>query len=66
MYTQPDTLGSTNEIVTVTVEMATITGLHPGVTYMFSVVAFNEIGDSDPSEVIAVTTHEEGISMNTH
>ena len=62
MYTQPGFLGSTNEVVTVTIEMATITELHPGVTYMFTVVAFNNIGDSDPSDETAVTTLEEGIS----
>ena len=60
MYTQPDFLGSIDEVVNVTVEMAIITGLHPGVTYMFTVVAFNEIGDSNP-ERIAVATPEEGI-----
>ena len=31
-------------------EMFLIAGLHPGVTYNFSVVAFNDIGDSDPVE----------------
>ncbi len=44
----------------VAIEMAVITGLHPGVTYNFTVVAFNEIGDSDPSVLTMVTTLEEG------
>ena len=37
-----------------------ITGLHPGVTYSFTVVAFNEIGDSPASEVGQVRTLDEG------
>ena len=61
MYTQPDFLGSTDEVVTVTVEYATIAGLHPGVTYRFTVVAFNEIGDSVPSDPAKVQTKDEGI-----
>ena len=41
--------------------MAVITGLHPGVTYNFTIVAFNDIGDSTPSNIAAVTTQEEGM-----
>ena len=37
-----------------------IIGLHPGTTYNFTVVAFNDIGDSLPSDVAAVRTLDEG------
>ena len=53
------------QVVNSTVEMADITGLHPGVTYNFTVVAFNEIGDSTPSDMVSVTTLEEGVLVNT-
>ena len=46
------------QVVNSTVEMADITGLHPGVTYNFTVVAFNEIGDSTPSDTTSVSTEE--------
>ena len=60
MYQRPSFLGGTDEIVNASIEMEVITGLHPGVTYNFTVVAFNDIGDSDPSEVLPVPTLEEG------
>ena len=34
--------------------------LVPGITYNFTVVAFNEIGDSPPSDVAQVRTLDEG------
>lgn len=40
----------------------TITGLHPGVTYNLTVVAFNTIGESLPSDVAQVRTTDEGDS----
>ena len=49
------------QVVNSTVEMADITGLHPGVTYNFTVVAFNEIGDSSPSNIASIRTLEEGM-----
>ncbi len=45
----------------VEIEMVVITGLHPGVTYNFTVVAFNEIGVSNSSVITMVTTEEEGV-----
>ena len=60
MYQQPASLGGDIQIVNSTVEMADITGLQPGVTYNFTVVAFNEIGDSIPSNVASIRTLEEG------
>lgn len=62
-YSQPPFLGGVGEIEQVTIEMAKIIGLHPGVRYNFIVVAFNEIDDSDPSDVAMVTTLEEGTHL---
>ena len=53
------------QVVNSTVEMADITELHPGVTYNFTVVAFNEIGDSTPSDTASVSTAAEGVLVNT-
>ena len=61
MYTEPDFLNSTMVVVNATEESVEISGLHPGVTYSFTVVAFNDIGDSVPSEDYSVRTLEEGI-----
>ena len=59
-YQQPAFLDPSSgvQVVNSTVEMADITGLHPGVTYNFTVVAFNEIGDSTPSDTASVSTEE--------
>ena len=67
MYQQPAFLDSSSgvQVVNSTVEMADITGLHPGVTYNFTVVAFNEIGDSAPSDMVSVTTLEEGAFISS-
>ena len=43
-----------------TEEMVTITELLAGVNYTFTVIAFNEIGASAPSEPLTVRTLEEG------
>ncbi len=65
-YSDPPFLpGGGVEVEVVLIEMAVITGLRPGVTYNFTVVAFNEIGDSDPSVVTMVTTLEEGTCVIT-
>ena len=64
MYQQPAFLGSDMQVVNSTVEMADITELHPGVTYNFTVVAFNEIGDSTPSNIASTRTLEEGMLVN--
>ena len=59
-YTRPSFLGGTVMTINSTVETVTITGLHPGVAYSFSVVAFNDIGNSASDNVI-VTTVETGM-----
>ena len=38
----------------------TVTGLHPFVNYTFTVIAFNEIGDSERSVAVSVLTNEAG------
>ena len=47
-------------VLNATEERADISGLHPGVPYEFTVVGFNDIGDSVPSEVFSQTMDEEG------
>ena len=62
MYRNPDFLDTNRDlqVVNTTIEMAIITGLHPGVTYNFTIVAFNDIGDSTPSITAPITTLDEG------
>ena len=43
-----------------TEETIVVTGLHPGVEYVFTVVAENDIGESVPSDPERATTLEEG------
>ena len=60
-YSQPAFLNTTGTFVLETTDTSLdIIGLHPGITYNFTVVAFNDIGDSLPSDVAAVTTLDEG------
>ena len=65
MYTQPAFLDANRDLQVnnTTNEMAMITGLHPGVTYNFTIVAFNEIGDSTPSVTTPVRTLDEGTHL---
>ena len=66
MYTRPDFLigsGSgedENVVLSTSRERLVVTGLHPGVQYIFTVVAVNEIGDSLPSDPETTRTLEEG------
>lgn len=62
-YNQPSFLGGGGVVVNSSQEMVNITDLRPGVLYGFTVIAFNEIGDSIPSEVAMVTTLEEGMLL---
>ena len=62
-YNQPVFLSGGGVVVYSSEEMVTITGLRPGVLYGFAVIAFNEIGDSRPSEIAMVTTTEEGNTL---
>lgn len=61
MYMEPDFLRGT--LVTLPSNRTTleVTNLVPGVTYNFTVVAFNNIGDSPQSDIAPVRTLDEGI-----
>ena len=59
-YIEPSFLGGTDVTINSTVETVNITGLHPGAAYTFEVVAFNDIGESAPGNVM-VTTVETGM-----
>ena len=63
MYSEPSFLGGDMIVLNTTEERANISGLHPGVIYEFTVVAFNGIGDSVLSEVFKQITDEEGIFL---
>ena len=54
--------GFAGERVTLNVskEMVNVTNLLPGVTYMFTVVAYNDIGNSTESEPTPLSTLDEG------
>ena len=59
-YTQPIFAGG-ETIVNSTVDVIiALNGLYPGVTYNFTVIAYNVIGNSIPSEVTEIITIEEG------
>lgn len=69
MFTRPDFLtgsgsgsGDGMMVVNSPEEAVVITGLHPGEEYVFTVVAFNDIGDSQPSSELTARTLEEGES----
>ena len=48
------------------VEMADITGLVPGVSYTFTVTAYNRTGESAPSDPLTVRTQDGGKSKLSH
>ena len=52
--------GNLTRVVNATIEMANITDLFPGVDYTFTVIAYNEIGPSVPSDPLTVRTVDEG------
>lgn len=59
-YTQPIFAGG-ETIMNSTVDvMIALSGLFPGVTYNFTVIAYNAIGNSTPSEPREISTVEEG------
>ena len=58
-YTEPDFLGVVMTVLR-SGETVVVTGLHPGVEYVFTVVAENNIGQSVPSDAERATTLEEG------
>ena len=65
-YQNPNCLVTANGVpqnvtVTSTEEQVTITGLHPGEYYTFTIIAINNICPSQPSEPISMRTLEEGM-----
>lgn len=64
-YNQPDFAGGMAEVLNVTEVEANVTGLYPGATYNFTVVAFNEVGNSSLSAATQFRTVEEGKSLFT-
>ena len=46
------------------VTMVNVTELYPGVMYNFTVLAFNEVGNSSSSDVTSFRTLEEGESLS--
>ena len=61
-YNEPQFFGSNEIILTVMGSMGArfVSGLHPGVYYNFTVIAFNEEGNSSRSQPLTVLTFEEG------
>jgi hypothetical protein len=62
-YNQPDFATGEMMIVNTIGTMANITELYPGVTYNFTITAFNEVGNSSSSTVISFRTLEESKSL---
>ena len=65
MYIEQEfTIGEQERVVNISehVEMADITGLAPGVDYTFTVTAYNERGESAPSNPLTVRTQDGGKS----
>jgi len=65
-YQNPDCLvnaGGAERNVTVNsgVEQVLVTNLHPGENYSFTIIAYNDICPSQPSEPVSVRTMEEGM-----
>lgn len=61
MYTEPDFLRGNPVTLPSNRTTLEVTNLVPGVTYNFTVVAFNNIGDSPQSNIAPVRTLDEGI-----
>ena len=59
-YNQPVFAGGERVTLNVTEEMVNVTNLLPGVIYNFTVIAYNDIGNSAESETTPLSTLEEG------
>ena len=62
LYNQPSYAVGLMIVLTVNKTMANVTELYPGVTYNFTVIAFNDVGNSSQSAVTPFMTLEEGKS----
>ena len=63
IYNQPSFAGGEMIVLDVPTEMAEVFELLPGVTYNFTVIAYNALGNSTESEVFSITTLEEGSTV---
>ena len=59
-YNQPDFAGGERITLNVSEEMVNVTNLFPGFTYNFTVIGYNDIGNSTESESAPLSTLEEG------
>ena len=59
-FSDPPFLNGTQRTVSSSDEQELIDNLHPGVTYNFTVTAFNEIGFGSESGALLLLTFEEG------
>ena len=62
LYNQPDFAGGMMMVLNVMETLANVTELYPGVRYNFTVLAFNEVGNSSSSIITQFRTLEEGKS----
>ena len=59
-YSQPRFAGGEMMMLQTVVTMVNVTELYPGVTYNFTILAFNEVGNSSSSDVTPFRTLDEG------
>ena len=62
-YNRPVFAGGERIILNISEEMVNVTNLLPGVIYNFTVIAYNDIGNSTASETTPLSTLEEGESI---
>lgn len=60
IYVQPTFAGGERFVKSTSDVAITLTELFPGVAYNFTVIAYNDIGNSTESEAIHIRTLEEG------
>ena len=58
-YNQPVFAGGEVVMLNTVIALVNVTELYPGVTYNFTVIAFNEVGNSSSSAIIPSRTLEE-------
>ena len=66
LYNQPNFAGGEMVTQNVSKERVNVTDLFPGVTYNFTVIAYNGIGNSTESELTPLRTLDEGIHITVH
>ena len=66
IYKHPSFAGGEMVVFEVPTEMSEVQGLLPGVTYNFTVIAYNALGNSTKSELFPLKTLEEGINEFIH